>query len=99
MPFVLDHLTLVNRKLTCMIKSCTDVATSLETILTLCPTPFVLLAAFSNNKNVYVLDNNLRWHNKKPRMAYNIRDENSERARNSHVTKSHARSKFSSRML
>ena len=85
-----------------MIKSRTDVATRLGTILTLRPTPSVLLAALSNNKNVlifYVLANNLRWHNKQPRMAYNIRDENSEHARNLVTREFRARSEFSSRML
>ena len=85
-----------------MIKSRTDVVTSLGTILTLRPTPSVLSAALSNNKNVlifYVLTNNLRWHNKQPRMAYNIRGENSERARKSRVTSFRARSEFSPRML
>ena len=37
-----------------MIKSRTDVATSLGNILTLRPTPSVLSAALSNNKNVLI---------------------------------------------
>ena len=85
-----------------MIKSRTDVVTSLGTILTLRPTPSVLSAALSNNKNIlifYVLANNLCWHNKQPRMAYNIHGKNSECARKSRVTNFRARSEFSPRML
>ena len=85
-----------------MIKSRTDVVTSLGTILTLRPALSVLSAALSNNKNVlifYVLANNLRWYNKQPRMAYNIRGENSERARKLVTRDFRARSEFSPRML
>ena len=85
-----------------MIKSCTDVATSLGTILTLHPTPSVLSAALSNNRNVlvfYILANNLLWHNKQPRMTYNIRGENSECLWNLVSCEFRACSEFSSRML
>ena len=45
----------------------------------------------------YVLANNLHWHNKQPRMAYNIHGENSERARDLVTHEFHAHSEISPR--